>query len=345
MGKRDKEEIKPIEEEKPIDKSILSSEEVEEAVQGDEEALAEQMERIKNLTKEQQIAAIEEMKRKAAEKILNDAKAKKEAEEKAKQDAELAAKKQLEDEARKVAEQKIAEQKALADKLAAEEKAKQDVIAKQEAERQALAEQKKTREENQKQQEIERQKTEQKKQKGGPSTFKRILAIMLFLAFGAIIYFLPEITKFINDYKASKTPKPVITTGTSICTLSKSNENLDINITASFSIINSKLYKLTYITATKGDKVDDKESLDKLNQECLKLKEEAGELEGVTIACSLNNGINSNKQILDYEKLDATKVTSAYVEAGGVYPEFQKNENIDKIESKMTKAGYNCNRN
>ena len=63
MGKRDKEEIKPIEEEKPIDKSILSSEEVEEAVQGDEEALAEQMERIKNLTKEQQIAAIEEMKR------------------------------------------------------------------------------------------------------------------------------------------------------------------------------------------------------------------------------------------------------------------------------------------
>ena len=87
------------------------------------------------------------------------------------------------------------------------------------------------------------------------------------------------------------------------------------------------------------------EELKGLYDNCILLKQEAGELEGVTISCSLNNGIHSNKQILDYEKLDVAEVSSAYTEAGGIYPaEFKKSENIDKIESEMTSNGYTCNR-
>ena len=38
------------------------------------------------------------------------------------------------------------------------------------------------------------------------------------------------------------------------------------------------------------------------------------------------------------------EVSTAYLEAGGVYPEFKKNDNIDKIESKMRASGYECTR-
>lgn len=332
-------ENKNVEEEtKPVDKSVISSTEVDEAVHGDEEALAEQMERIKNLTKEQQLVAIEEMKRKAAEKILNDAREKQENEKKL-------AQRQLQEEAKRVAAKKIAEQQALANKLATEEQEKQKQNAIIEAKKQEELEKQRVLAEQKKQEELEKKKAEEQNNKGGPSTFKRVLAIILFLAFGSIIYFLSDITKLINEYKASKAPKEVITTGVSICTLSKSDVNLDIDITATFSIVNSKLYKLTYTTVTKGDKEEDKQELSKLNEKCLKLKKEAGELSGVSIICNLNNGINNSKQILDYEKLDASKVTSAYTEAGGIYPEFRKNESIDKIESNMTKSGYTCSRN
>ena len=64
----------------------------------------------------------------------------------------------------------------------------------------------------------------------------------------------------------------------------------------------------------------------------------------VTVSCSSKKGEVSNKQIIDYEKIDKNKVTSAYTEAGGVYPEFNKGQNIDEIESKMTSSGYKCSR-
>lgn len=329
MKKKEKEQIQEQEVVEPVDKSVISSHEVEEAVHGDEEALAEQMERVKNLTKEQQLEAIELEKRKAAEKKAQE-EARIAAEKKAQEEAKIAAEKKAQEEARLAAELKAQEEARLA-----EEKKVQEELARKNAEKEALEQQAAS---------VKEENTTPQKEKGGPSTFKRIMAIILFIAFLAMIYYLPEITQFINDYKASKAPKEVITTGVSTCKLSKTSSNLDIDITASFSIVNSKLYKLTYLTITKGDKVSDKEDLDSLYNECMTLKKEAGELDGVTISCSLNNGINSNKQILDYEKLDVRKVTSAYTEAGGIYPEFQKNENIDKIEGKMLSAGYECTR-
>ena len=170
------------------------------------------------------------------------------------------------------------------------------------------------------------------------------MAAILFIALFAIVYFLPEISEAINNFNKSRMPEPVITNGISTCKLSRTTENLDIDNTVKFSIINSKLYKLEYITTTTGDKVEDEEELKEKNEKCILLKEYAGKLDGVSIACSLSNGSSTTKQVLDYEKLDLKKVTSAYTEAGGIYPEFKKNDNIDNIESKMKSSGYECTR-
>lgn len=318
MKKKEKQketEVVPIEE---VDKSVISSEEVGEVISGDEVALAEQMEKAKALTIEQQETA-----RKNAEKIA--------AEQKAQEEAKAQEEKKIQEEARKRIEAaKIQEEAKKAAELKAQEEAKK------------AAEQK-----------VEQAKTPQSPQNNipsknknndGPSTFKRVMAAFLFLIFFAIVYFLPEISSMISKYQESKKAIPAVTDGVSTCKLSKTSENLDINMIAKFYIINSKLYKLEYVTTTTGDKVEDEDELKKLNENCKTLKLEAGELEGVTIACSLNNGTNTTTQKLDFEKIDAEKVNAAFVEAGGIYPEFKKNDNIDEIESKMQSSGYECSR-
>ena len=333
-----KQEVVPIEK---VDKSVISPEEVGEVISGDEVALAEQMERTKALTKEQQEEALRN-----ADKIAE--------EQKAKEEAKIREEARIQEEARKRIEAAKAQEEAQKAALKAEEEAKKAAElkvqeeAKKAAELKAQEEAKKAAELEKKQQASKAsnlQPTNQKKEKDdGPSTFKRIMAIILFLGFFAMVYFLPEISNMITKYQESKKPKEVITDGVSTCKLSRTSENLDINTIAKFSIINSKLYKLEYITTTIGDKVEDEEKLKKLNNSCETLKLAAGELNGVTISCSLNNGTNTTKQKLDFEKVNADEVSTAYLEAGGVYPEFKKNDNIDKIESKMRASGYECTR-
>lgn len=333
-----KQEVVPIEK---VDKSVISPEEVGEVISGDEVALAEQMERTKALTKEQQEEALRN-----ADKIAE--------EQKAKEEAKIREEARIQEEARKRIEAAKAQEEAQKAALKAEEEAKKAAElkvqeeAKKAAELKAQEEAKKAAELEKKQQASKAsnlQPTNQKKEKEeGPSTFKRIMAIILFLGFFAMVYFLPEISNMITKYQESKKPKEVITDGVSTCKLSRTSENLDINTIAKFSIINSKLYKLEYITTTIGDKVEDEEELKKLNNSCETLKLAAGELNGVTISCSLNNGTNTTKQKLDFEKVNADEVSTAYLEAGGVYPEFKKNDNIDKIESKMRSSGYECTR-
>ena len=299
------------------------------------------MEITKALTKEQQEEALRN-----ADKIAE--------EQKAKEEAKIREEARIQEEARKIIEAAKAQEEAQKAALKAQEEAKKAAElkaqeeAKKAAELKAQEEAKKAAELEKKQQASKAsnlQPTNQKKEKDdGPSTFKRIMAIILFLGFFAMVYFLPEISNMITKYQESKKPKEVITDGVSTCKLSRTSENLDINTIAKFSIINSKLYKLEYITTTIGDKVEDEEKLKKLNNSCETLKLAAGELNGVTISCSLNNGTNTTKQKLDFEKANADEVSTAYLEAGGVYPEFKKNDNIDKIESKMRSSGYECTR-
>lgn len=359
---------KIVEEQPPVvpaenkDKSLLSSQEVEEVVSGDEEALSEQMERIKNVSKEQQLEAIENEKRK---KIEEEAK---------KREAELKAQQQAIEDA-KIREQKQKEAEALEKQRIEAEKLRQQQEI--EAQKKAQAEALKVQQEQQKLEEEAKRREQQKlineqaassnvaqtnmhlqasknvasntpkpeqtsSNEGGPTTFKRVLAALLFISLMAMIYFLPEITSYINELK-EKNNQQDISEGTLICSLKKTSENLDINIEAMFYFSNKQMYKLSYNTVSTGDKVEDATELKDLNDKCLLLKDEAGQLDGVTISCSLNNGVNSNKQILDYEKLDLNKVTSAYTEAGGIYPgEFKKSEDISKIESEMISNGYKC---
>lgn len=180
-------------------------------------------------------------------------------------------------------------------------------------------------------------------QNGKPSKFKTFLAILLFIFFFALVYFLPEITNFINEKKGEMN-KVEITTGTLVCSQKKNTKTLDIDLNATFKFVNSEIISLTYTQTTTGDKNDDKDELEKLRNECSELKNHVTGVEGISVICSLNNGINTTKQIIDYEKVDNKNIGTAYIEAGGIYPEFKKGQSINSVESKMTSSSYKCER-
>lgn len=347
VKKNEKEQVQPVVEE-PKDKSMISSEDVEEVVKGDEEALAEQMERIKNLTKEQQIQMMEELK-----KQQEDLQRKKQLElqqqqQQALKDEQLRMQRQQE---AILAQKKQAEEKLRQQQLLAQQQAQQQMLLKQqeEAKKKLAAQQLKDKQSqpNNKEQNIPPAKSvDAENNKGGkndgPTTFKRVFAAILLIGLMVMIYFLPQISDFVSDFQTKRTQQQ-ITTGVLECSNKKTTDTLDINTNVLFDFSDSKLTKMTYTLIHTGDKLKDKDELKTLNEECLTLQQEAKNLGGVTISCSLKDGINTSKQILDYAKIDVKKATTAYTEAGGTYfQEFYLYQDIGIIESEMTSSGYTC---
>ena len=177
--------------------------------------------------------------------------------------------------------------------------------------------------------------------------FKYFLTFLLFIILFALVYFLPDISEYINLDRAKREAEKnavVITSGTLKCELEKNDSNLDYSYSALFNFTNSKLKKLTYTITTKGDETIDNEELEKLNTDCQTLETDTSEVPGIIISCSLSRGTFTKKQIFNYQEINTENITSIYAEAGGIYPEYKLNDNIDIIEKNMKSSGYNCER-
>lgn len=171
---------------------------------------------------------------------------------------------------------------------------------------------------------------------------------MLFLLFGglmAFVYFLPDINEYLAVKKAEKyETNTVITTGSLICDFSNNRDTLTYDYNIKFYYTDSKLEELYYTVTTKGDKTLDLEKLQTTYDECKKLSDGTRELMGVSVTCKLNTSNVVQSQSIDYGAIDLDSVTSAYAEAGGLYPEFENEQSIDTIERLMNASGYSCRR-
>ena len=178
------------------------------------------------------------------------------------------------------------------------------------------------------------------------SNFKYYMTLFLFIAIFVMVYFLPNISSYFSKLKSERelANSAVITTGTLECNLKKYDKKFDYLYESIFTYKDNMLLKLSYKVTTKGDQTIDADELSLLNQNCNNLREHVNSLEGISVRCSLNNGVNINEEELRYSLIDVDKVTTAYLEAGGVYPNYKYNEDIDKVEKSMKASGYTCNR-
>lgn len=172
---------------------------------------------------------------------------------------------------------------------------------------------------------------------------------MTFIFFALLIWmvaFLPEISSFVSNYMASKQQEgvPVITTGTLTCTMNTNDDKYDYYYEADFNFKDSKMYRLTFSATTKGDQNLDAIELSGMRSSCDLLQQQTANLEGVEVSCSLSNGVYENVQKLDYEDLKSDLVTTAYLEAGGTYPNYEYGQDINEIEKEMKASNYTCER-
>ena len=176
------------------------------------------------------------------------------------------------------------------------------------------------------------------------SKFKSFLLIMFFALLIAFVVFLPDIHSFISTMSDNKTEEVKITNGKLVCELKTNTENLNMTYNSSFGMTDNKLYSLRYSLATKGDRNLDADTLDKLNEDCKKLKEVTTEVDGIVVECSYDNTTMKQTQIFTYSDINLEKLDSAYAEVGGTYPSFEYNQDMDAIEKEMKANGYTCTR-
>ena len=77
---------------------------------------------------------------------------------------------------------------------------------------------------------------------------------------------------------------------------------------------------------------------------CRLLQDQVNSLDGIKVNCSQSDSVVVETQSFTYASINEDTVTSAYIEAGGVYPEFKNEQNIDTIEKNMNASGYTCER-
>ena len=178
------------------------------------------------------------------------------------------------------------------------------------------------------------------------SNLKMYLAFIFLALLILMIVFLPEINTFVHDFFNKKEAEntPAITSGHLICTLETNDSNFNYEYETDFSFKDSKLYKLTLTTKTVGDLNLDATDLSGLNASCQLLQFQTSKFDGVEVMCDLAGNTFTNTQTLDYEILNRDEVTTAYLEAGGIYPDYKYEENIDDIEKDMNAQNYSCAR-
>lgn len=161
-----------------------------------------------------------------------------------------------------------------------------------------------------------------------------------------MVAFLPEISSFVSEFFDNRKQEeiPQITTGTLTCTMNTNDDKYDYYYKAIFDFEDSKMYRLTYSATTKGDQHLDAVELAAMKSSCDLLQQQTANSKGIDVSCSLSNGVYENVQKLDYGTLDVKDVTTAYLEAGGTYPNYKFEQNIDEIEKEMKASNYTCER-
>lgn len=182
------------------------------------------------------------------------------------------------------------------------------------------------------------------KEKGG--FFGRFILFLFIIFLFAFVYYLPEISQYIEDYKKAKSgiEDGSMKSGTMTCTLTKDNkDNLSTIYETTFTYTKNKLKKTEQVTSYKlKDDATSTATLDDSENECQELKSALTGVSGIDVSCSKTAVLQKTTQSIDYTKFNVEKVTTNIAEYKGFYPEFQLDQSVAGIRKNLEGAGYSC---
>ena len=182
------------------------------------------------------------------------------------------------------------------------------------------------------------------KEKGG--FFGRFILFLFIIFLFAFVYYLPEISQYIEDYKKAKSgiEDGSMKSGTMTCTLTKDNkDNLSTIYETTFTYTKNKLKKTEQVTSYKlKDDATSTDTLDESENECQELKSALTGVSGIEVSCSKTAVLQKTTQVIDYTKFNVEEVTTNIAEYKGFYPEFQLDQSVAGIRKNLEDAGYSC---
>ena len=181
-----------------------------------------------------------------------------------------------------------------------------------------------------------------KKNKQGHPIFLFLLIIFLF----AFVFFLPDITNFINDYKAEKTGANELKSGKMSCTMTNTTNNLNYTYDIILTYEKNRLKESTMTTTSRlSDNATDSSILTEKQDSCLLLKNYLDENNiGMKVNCNVTAALQTTEERIDYRTLDLDFISSNIAEFEGFYPEYELDESVSAIETELTNSGYTCTR-
>lgn len=173
------------------------------------------------------------------------------------------------------------------------------------------------------------------------SSTKPIFLIVAFLLLVATIFLLPYSQDLFDKLFSNNKEKDIvdnITQGDLVCTMESDDNGNSYQYTETYSIQDSKVDSLDHKVLIQGDA----DFLKQRNNQCLLLKQNATSISGVTVSCDLSNEEMVEVQSFNLASFDLENVTTAFTEAGGVYPNASQGDDYKEVQRMMEISGYDC---
>lgn len=176
---------------------------------------------------------------------------------------------------------------------------------------------------------------------------KPIFLVLLLIFLLAFVFFLPDITNFITNYKNKKVGTNELKSGNMTCTKSITGSEVNYNYDIVFKYQKNKLRSSTITTVTRlNDNASSVDIIKEKEASCSTLKNvlDSNNI-GMTVKCRSSLSMQESIQNIYYKNLDLDYISTNIAEFEGFYPEYEYNESMSVIQNKLASSGYKCERN
>lgn len=182
-----------------------------------------------------------------------------------------------------------------------------------------------------------------------PGFFRKFLMFFIIGALFVAVFFLPDITAFLEEHKQEPDSEPIveekISTGTLTCEKSSNDKAYDYIHSFDFTFDNSLLKTMNYSITTKGSVATDLDDLTARYNNCKKLSGEFANLSiGTNVSCDLIGATYVTSYSVDYDSYSDEIASPIFQKYKTIIPEYESDQNIDDIERNLTTDGYSCDR-
>lgn len=172
---------------------------------------------------------------------------------------------------------------------------------------------------------------------------KPVVMIVLFIVILAAIFLLPYTGDLFDRLfnKDDGEPEEVeITTGTLTCTLENEEDSIEYHYTETYDFTDSKVETLQHVLLIQGNT----DFLNQRYQACQVLDSISEASNSISVECNLESSEFVETQFFNLQEMDENSLSTAFIEAGGTYPNAEYQDDIDEVEKNLTISGYTCER-